>query len=81
MSLINFAKGLKVLAPLLFITSKVFSAKNASYAIAIPTNNSKTAEIVLNSELSTFSPTFYPSCTPKIEPQINIITRTRSIEP
>ena len=32
--------------------------KKVSYAIAIPTNNKRTAKIVLNCELSTFSPIF-----------------------
>ena len=48
-----------------------FSAKKASYAIAIPTSNNKIARIVLNCELSTFSPSFCPTCTPKIEPKIS----------
>ena len=35
-----------------------FLNKKVSYAIAIPTNNKRIAKIVLNCELSTFSPIF-----------------------
>ena len=63
----------------------VSSAKKVSYAIAIPTNNNNIANIVLNSELSTFSPIFWPIWTPTIEPRIKkqvfeILTSEKSIE-
>ena len=46
-----------------------------SYAIATPTPKINNARIVLNSELSIFSPSFCPTCTPTIEPNINILLK------
>ena len=60
-SLINFANVLNDLVPLISEAILiVFSAKKASYAIAIPTSNNNIAKIVLNCELSNLSPTFWP---------------------
>ena len=60
----------------------VFSSLiKVSYAIAIPTNNNKIAKIVLNSELSIYSPIFCPNSTPIIEPKIKTVTNIKSMVP
>ena len=43
-------------------------------SVAIPTKSKRIAKIVLNSELSIFSPIFCPNCTPIIDPRIKTKT-------
>ena len=80
-SLTNWAIGPSTILPLFWNSLTVSSAKKVSYAIAIPTNSNNIANIVLNYELSTLSPIFWPICTPIIEPKIKTTTKIKSMVP
>ena len=59
----------------------IFSAKNVSYAIAIPTISNKIANKALKPELLILSPNFCQTLTPIKDPTTNIRTSNKSIDP